>query len=313
MVGKDKEELERESSSGWEKFLVIAVPIVFTAVLVTVLLIVLNGDFKNKALAFLSQIPIVKEWIPEEALDPELVKERKLEQQMESDQATIETLKADLEAAEQDLAEAVAQKTEQDNKVQELEEEIEQLQQTTESSAEEGEEKVDPYVQEIRDLAKMYGEMKPSKAAPIIQSMTKEEQVQLLSEMKSDEQIGILEKMNPQTAAELTSALKEVTTSEVKAIAALQSKLAASQPAEETTQTNNSRNLDQNELTQTFSSMSAASGAELILEMNKISSDRAITILKTVDDAKRAELLDSMSGIDKEASAKILNRLMGGK
>lgn len=52
MVGKDKEELERESSSGWEKFLVIAVPIVFTAVLVTVLLIVLNGDFKKKAMAF---------------------------------------------------------------------------------------------------------------------------------------------------------------------------------------------------------------------------------------------------------------------
>ncbi|MCM3782959.1 kinesin [Neobacillus mesonae] len=309
MVGKDKEELERESSSGWEKFLIIAVPIVFTVVLVAVLLFVLNGNVKKNVLELASQIPIVKEWIPEEALDPETVQERKVERQLESNEATIDTLKTKLAAAETELEEVKEQKVQQDNKVKELEEEIKEKQQTTDSSAEE---KVDPYQQEIKDLAKMYGQMRPSKAAPIIQSMTLEEQVQLLSEMKSDEQSGILEKMNPQSAAELTTALKEAKTSEEKAIAALQSQLNASKPAEASTDSNN-RNLDKTELTQTFATMSAESGANLILEINKLSSDQAMTILKTVDDAKRAELLDSMSSIDKEASAKILNRLMGGK
>lgn len=315
MVDKDREELERESGGAWEKFMIIAIPVVFCLVLVAVLLVVLNVDFRKNAIEIASKIPVVKEWIPDEALDPETKKERQAEKQIESNKAVIDKLKTQLTDAKSELEQVQKEKAEQDTKVEELEEEIKELQVTTSSedddTASNQEETIDPYQKQVKELAKMYGQMKPSKAAPIIQSMTLEEQVQLLAEMKSDAQLSILEKMTPQSAAEVTAALKNTTTSESRAIAALQSKINNKQTS--SAAASNSRNLDKNELTQTFSSMSADSGANLILETYKLSPDQAITILKTVDDATRAKLLDQMSSADAAVSAKILNRLMGSK
>ncbi|MBD7967220.1 MotE family protein [Paenibacillus gallinarum] len=315
MVDKDREELERESGGAWEKFMIIAIPVVFCLVLVVVLLVVLNVDFRKNAIDIASKIPIVKEWIPEEALDPETQKERQAEKQIESNKAVIDKLKTQLADAKTELEQVQQEKAEQDSNVQKLEDEIKELQVTTSSSdnatASDETETLDPYEKQVKELAKMYGQMKPSKAAPIIQSMTLEEQVQLLAEMKSDAQRSILEKMTPQAAAEVTAALKNTTTSESRAIAALQSKMNDKQAT--STTTSNSRNLDKNELTQTFSSMSADNGANLILETYKLSPDQAITILKTVDDATRSKLLDQMSSADAAVSAKILNRLMGSK
>ncbi|WP_211745945.1 kinesin [Paenibacillus sp. Marseille-Q4541] len=315
MVDKDREELERESGGAWEKFMIVSIPIVFCLVLVTVLLIVLNVDFRKNAIDIASKIPVVKEWIPDESLDPETLKERQAEKQIESNNAVIDKLKTQLATAQTELEQVKEEKAQQDTKVQKLEDEIEQLQVTTSSrdgaEASNEAEKVDPYEKQVKELAKMYGQMKPSKAAPIIQSMTKEEQVQLLAEMKSDERKDILEKMTPHMAAEVTNALKDTTTSESRAIAALQSKVNSNQTTNTTTST--SRNLDKSELTQTFSSMSADSGAKLILETYKLSPDQAITILKTVDDATRAKFLDKMSSTDAAVSAKIMNRLMGSQ
>lgn len=315
MVDKDREELERESGGAWEKFMIISIPVVFCLVLVTVLLIVLNVDFRKNAIDIASKIPIVKEWIPDEALDPETQKERQAEKQIESNKAVIDKLKSELANAEAELEQVKQEKVEQDTKVQELENEMKELQVTTDSSedaaASNETEAIDPYQKQVKELAKMYGQMKPSKAAPIIQSMTLEEQVQLLAEMKSDAQLSILEKMTPQAAAEVTAALKNTTTSESRAIAALQSKMNNKQTT--STVTSSSQNLDKNELTKTFSSMSANNGANLILETYKLSPDQAITILKSVDDATRAKLLDQMSSADAAVSAKILNRLMGSK
>ncbi|WIV20780.1 kinesin [Paenibacillus polygoni] len=315
MVDKDREELERESRGAWEKFMIIGIPVVFCLVLVTVLLVVLNVDFRKNAIDIASKIPVVKEWIPEEALDPATQKERQAEKQIESNKAVIDKLKTQLADAKTELEQVQEEKAKQDSKVQKLEDEIKELQVTTSSSgdgaASNETEIIDPYLKQVKDLAKMYGQMKPSKAAPIVQSMTLEEQVQLLAEMKPDAQRSILEKMTAKAAAEVTEALKNTTTAESRAIAALQSKMNNKQAS--STTTSNNRNLDKNELTQTFSSMSADSGANLILETYKLSPDQAITILKTVDDATRAKLLDQMSSADAAVAAKILNRLMGSK
>lgn len=315
MEDKDREELEKESGSAWEKFMIIAIPVVFCLVLVAVLLIVLNVDFRKNAIEMASKIPVVKEWIPDEALDPETLKERQAEKQIESSQLVIDKLKTQLADAKAELEQVQEEKSKQDTKVEKLEKEIEELQLTMNSQdsskTADGTETIDPYVKQVKELAKMYADMRPSKAAPILQNMTQEEQVQLLAEMKSDERMNILEKMTPQVAAEVTAALKNTTTSESRAIAALQSKVNSNQAA--TTTTSNSRNLDKSELTQTFSTMSADQGAKLILETYKLSADQAITILKAVDDATRAKLLDSMSSADTVVTAKILSRLMGSK
>jgi flagellar motility protein MotE (MotC chaperone) len=96
------------------------------------------------------------------------------------------------------------------------------------------------------------------------------------------------------------------------ALDALQSRL-KKETAEATTTTSNSKNLDKNQLSQTFASMSASSGAKLLLETYKISPDKTLTILNSVNDATRSQLLENMSKEDSVATAKVLNRLMGNK
>ncbi|MNI65230.1 hypothetical protein D3C73_1207230 [compost metagenome] len=59
--------------------------------------------------------------------------------------------------------------------------------------------------------------------------------------------------------------------------------------------------------------MSASSGAKLLLETYKLSPDKTLTILNSVDDATRSQLLENMSTENSVETAKILNRLMGNK
>lgn len=102
MAVKDTD-MEKESSGGWEKFLMISIPIVFTVVLLGVLLTLFNVDIRNNLLEVANKIPVVKNWVPDPVLDPEKKELEKSEQQVESAEATIEKLKAQVNAKETEL------------------------------------------------------------------------------------------------------------------------------------------------------------------------------------------------------------------
>lgn len=155
--------------------------------------------------------------------------------------------------------------------------------------------------------------MSPSKAAPILQNMTNEEMVLLLSSMQSAARTKVLEKMDPKTAADVTMMMKDAKPSGDLALDALQSRLKKETATTSTASTTNSKNLDKNQLSQTFASMSASSGAKLLLETYKLSPDKTLTILNSVDDATRSQLLENMSTENSVETAKILNKLMGNK
>ncbi|MNP40234.1 hypothetical protein D3C76_1338590 [compost metagenome] len=59
--------------------------------------------------------------------------------------------------------------------------------------------------------------------------------------------------------------------------------------------------------------MPAADAATLLGSMYKISPDKVITILNTVSDTVRSSILGEMTKNDSAQTAKVVNRLMGGK
>ncbi|MGG4483787.1 MotE family protein [Paenibacillus illinoisensis] len=312
MAVKDTD-IEKESGSGWEKFLMISIPIVFTVVLLGVLLTLFNVDIRNNMLELANKIPVVKDWVPDPVLDPEKEKLDESEKQVESAEATIEKLKSQVAAKETELQAAKEAATTEAKKASDLQAKLDETEKAAEAAAAEIPESESDYQKQIKDLAKMYADMSPSKAAPILQNMTNEEMVLLLSAMQSTARTKVLEKMDPKTAADVTMMMKDAKPSGDLALDALQSRLKKETAATTTTSTTNSKNLDKTQLSQTFSSMSASSGAKLLLETYKLSPDKTLTILNSVDDATRSQLLENMSTENSAETAKILNRLMGNK
>lgn len=309
MARKDDMPIDNEDSNGgFERILFFLIPIIFTIVLVGVLLTLFNINVRNGVLDVANKIPIVKNWIPDPKLSPEEQKLKDIKDQEESDEATIQELKTLLAEKEESLKAMTEQKTAQETKVNELESQLEDLQ--NESVDTDVPEKEDPYIEQIRELAKMYADMSPSKAAPIMQNLTMEEMVLMLSEMKNSKRVAILERMDPKIAAEATMILKEAKSTEDLAIAAKQSR---DKKDKEQNTLKTTDNLDKNQLNKTFSQMAPDKAADLLLQTYKINPSKVITILNTVDDGTRARILDSMSTKDKELAAKVLNRLMGSK
>lgn len=311
MAVKDTD-MEKESSGGWEKFLMISIPIVFTVVLLGVLLTLFNVDIRNNLLDVANKIPVVKDWVPDPVLDPEKKKLEKSEQQVESAEATIDKLKAQVSEKETELKAAKDAATTEAKKASDLQKKLDDAEKAAETAAQNPETESD-YQKQIKDLAKMYADMSPSKAAPILQNMTNEEMVLLLSVMQSAARTKVLEKMDPKIAADVTMMMKDAKPSGDLALDALQSRLKKETATTSTASTTNSKNLDKNQLSQTFASMSASSGAKLLLETYKLSPDKTLTILNSVDDATRSQLLENMSTENSVETAKILNKLMGNK
>lgn len=297
-----------ESNGGFERILLFLIPIIFTIVLVGVLLMLFNLNVRNGVLDVANKIPIVKDWVPDRELSPEEQKKKDLKDQEESNEATVQELKKQLAETEEALQEMSEQKTAQEEKADQLEAQLDEME--TEAAAVEQAEEEDSYIEQIQELAKMYADMSPSKAAPIMQNLTMEEMVLMLGEMKNSNRVAILEKMDPKIAAEATMHLKEAKSTEELAEAAKKSREKRDKEQESLKTTDN---LDQNQLSKTFSQMAPDKAADLLMQTYKISPSKVITILNSVNDAARARILDSMSAQDSELAAKILNRLMGAK
>lgn len=303
-------ELENEgSASKFERFLFLMIPIIFTLVLIGVLLALFNMDYRNDMLQVANKIPVVNKWIPDpESGTSEAGKESN--EQTESSESTIKELKSQLAEQQAKVQELTEQKSAQDKQVEALQSQIKSLQETASTPSPTPTD--DPHEKAVADLTKLYAGMKASSAAGIMQNMTTDEIVQLLSGMNNESKTAILEKMDPKVAAEVSIKLKESANSTDMAIAALQSRLNSQSSG--TSTTSSSGNLNKESLSQTFTSMPAADAAKLLIQMYSVSPDKVITILSTVSDSVRSSILSEMTNSDTTGvTAKIVNRLMGGK
>lgn len=301
-------EVEKESAGGFERFLFFMIPIIFTIVLLGVLLTLFNVNVRNDMLEWAQKIPIVKNLVPDPIKDPEKTKLQDAKDQVKSANATIDELKSKLASQEANLQKAKEEKTQQEQKLKGVQEQLDSAQKSAEEAATKGTATdADPYEKQIKDLAKMYADMSPSKAAPIMQNMTTEEMVQLLSVMKNDNRMAILAKMDPKVAADVSMKLKDAVSSSDLAIAALQSRIDKDTGDKKAA---SASGLDKTQISQTFASMPAKSAAGLLLSTYKISPEKVLTILNSVDDSTRSGILDAMSTQDAKTTAVILNKLM---
>lgn len=296
-------EAEKQGYSGLERMMFLMTPVLFAVVLLGVLYTLFNNDFRNKMLEAGQSVPFLKDVLPEPdaaggSLDDEALRNANMS-------AKIADLQVQLSAIESELAEANQMKTELEQQVADLKKDNSSLKTQTEEQLLEDEQ----YEAKIQELSSMFSKITPSKAAPILQSMTMEEMVLVFANMRADDRVRIMEKMNPQTAADAAMMLKDNVTAKDMQIAALQSRL-DSQKSADTKQV--SSVLDQEQLGATFAAMDAQSAAELLIKMVDVSPSKVLRILNAVDDTTRSAILAEMSGINETTTAQLMAKLMSG-
>ncbi|QJD83378.1 MotE family protein [Cohnella herbarum] len=295
-------DVEKSSYSGFERFLFFVTPILFTAVLLGVLLLMFNTEWRNAALEIGNKIPVVKSIIPDPTKPNEPIANSDEELTVNNAKAKVEELNALLTDRETALKQATEQTVQQKQQIDELQVKLDQL--TKESS-----EKTitsDAYHARISSLAQMYGKMTPSKAAPILESMTLDESALVLGEMSATERGRVLERMTPKKAADVTMKLKDSETVDSREIAALQSRIKEL----ELKSGEDSSTLDTAELNKTFSAMKADKAAALLIQLAGTNQSKVLRILGVLDDAPRSSVLSAMSDLDKKVTANLVSKLM---
>lgn len=295
-----------ESGGGFSRFMFFVTPILFTVVLLGVLLTLFNLNFRNTLLELADKIPVVKNFVPDPEASNDVVKKELEKKQEESTEATVKQLKEQVAKQEADLKAATEKATEEADRAKQLEEELTTLQ--AEKTEQKETEEQAAYQKEVKKLAQLYSQMSPSKAAAILDNLTTDETLQMLSMMGNESKVAILEKMDPKKAAEISILLKDVKQADDLAIAALQSRIKKGEE-EQAEKQQSASGLDDDQLSQTVASMSSESSAQLLLQTYKISPDKALKVLRAVDSSTRSKILEAMSEEDETLSAKIFNQL----
>jgi flagellar motility protein MotE (MotC chaperone) len=305
----NQESVEKESGySGFERILFFATPILFTIILLAVLLTMFNTNWRNQMIALAENIPIVNQWISSNkntAAGHKPDKEMKENKNVQKEQAEqITELKSLLASKDADLRNLADSRKTLEEQVANLNKEIKDLR------AEQREEQLteEQYAKQVKDLANLYAKMTPSKAAPIMENLAVEELVLVLNAMKQEERAKILEKMNPKVAADASIRLKDVKLVDNLEVRALQARLKKNEVQQES-----HNGLDQTQLSQTFASMTPKNAASFLLEIAKISAEKTLNVLNTVDDATRSRLLNATTEEDKEVTAKLVSKLLPSK
>ncbi|MFC5702132.1 magnesium transporter MgtE N-terminal domain-containing protein [Cohnella faecalis] len=308
-------DVEKNSYSGFERFLFFVTPVLFTAVLLGVLLLMFNKDWRESAMEIGNKIPVIKAIVPDPA-EPEAAGATDEELTVSNARQKVDELKAQLTEQESSLTKATSESVTQKKTIEELNGKVEQLnkqiQEQTISTAQ--------YDERIRSLAGMYGKMTPGKVAPILEAMTPEEAALVLGAMSETQRGRVLEKMSPQGAADVTQRIKDSKTVEDSQLQALQARVKQLEDEAKTLKTENKKltekaglsaeTLNADELNKTFSSMQAERAAKLLIAMAATNQSKALRILGVVDDSARSKILDAMSKEDSKLTSSLLGKLM---
>ncbi|WP_231637506.1 MULTISPECIES: MgtE protein [Bacillales] len=296
-------ENEKQGYSTLERIMFLMTPILFAIVLLGVLYTLFNIDFRNKVLEAGNSVPFLKDVLPEPKVAGGAVNDDVLKTANMS--SKIADLQAQLTAIESELAAANQTKSALEQEVKDLENDNSQLKSSNDEQLLEDEQ----YQAKIQELAGMFSKITPSKAAPILQSMTLDEMVLVFANMRPDDRVRIMEKMNPQTAADAAMKLKDNVKVKDLQIAALQAKLDAQKTPQKTQA---SSVLDETQLSATFTAMAPKSAAELLVKMVDVSPSKVLRILNAVGDAPRSTILSEMSAINETVAAQLVAKLMSG-
>jgi flagellar motility protein MotE (MotC chaperone) len=294
-------DVEKSSYSGFERFLFFVTPILFTAVLLGVLLMMFNPEWRDAALKIGNKIPVISSILPDPTQsEPNANTDEVLT--VNNAKAKVDELSARLAERETLLIQATDQTVQQKQQIEQMQAQIDLLTKTNTEQTITSE----AYNARISSLANMYGKMTPSKAAPILESMTLDESALVLGAMSDTERGRVLERMTPKKAADVSMKLKDADTVDNREIAALQSRIKEL----ELNAGEGASTLDTAELNRTFSVMKPANAAVLLLQMAGNNQAKVLRILGVLDDAARSGILSAMSDLDKKTTAMLVSKLM---
>lgn len=293
--------IEKNSYSGFERLLFFLTPILFTAALLGMLLLLFNPEWRNKALEIGNQVPVLKAVLPQPSgSTPPASSDEEIT--AANARAKVEELNALLADQEAALKQATQMTTDQQQEIEQLRAQLDQLNQDSEQQAITAE----AYGERIRSLSTVYAKMTPGKAAPILENMTTEEAALLLGAMTETDRTRIMEKMTPRIAAAVTLQLKDADSVRDEQIAALQSRVKELEALASTRDSS----LDVQELKNTFSSMKATDAAKLLLQMADANQAQTLLILGALDDSPRSQVLAAMSTENAKKTAELVAKLM---
>ena len=292
---------ERNTYGGFERLLFFLTPILFTAVMLSMLLLLFNEDWRNKALEIGNRVPVLKAVLPEpKTQDPAGMSDEEIT--VANATQRIEELKSQLAETEASLKAATDLTLQQKAEIESLRAQVQELSQAREQE----EITLEEYGARVQSLANIYARMTPSRAAPILESMTTEESALILGAMEEAQRSRILEKMTPARAAEVSIKLKDSASVQDRQIAALQARIRELEAGAAAS----AAKLDLNELRNTFSSMNAEAAAALLKEMAGSDRAKALVILGAMDDNVRSRVLAALSNEDAKLAASLVGQLM---
>jgi len=293
--------LEKSSYSGFERFLFFLTPILFTAALLGMLLLLFNQDWRNKALEIGNQVPVLRAVLPEPSTSaPPASNDEEIT--VANARSKVEELSALLADRDSSLKQATQMTTDQQKEIEDLKAQLDQLNKDHENQAI----TADAYTERIKSLAAVYAKMTPGKAAPILENMTNEEAALMLGAMTETDRTRIMEKMTPRTAAAVTLTMKDADSVQDEQIAALQSRVKELEALASISQTT----MDVQELKNTFSAMKAADAASLLLQLANTNQPKTLLVLGALDDNPRSQVLAAMSTEDSKKTAELVAKLM---
>ena len=190
------EETHRYGKLEWF-FYIVVLPLLFTALLSGIILQFLGFDVTGKAANAARHVPGVSKLLPEDKQAVAEPSAESVQQNLEQQKQEAEDKAAALADAKQQLEDDLVKKNAEIDKLkQQMEDEKKQ--------EEEGEEATPP-PDPIKELAKVYSQMSPSKAAAIMTNLSVTEAKQIFAKMTSAQRAAILEKMEPAIASKILS------------------------------------------------------------------------------------------------------------
>jgi len=196
-----RSETEKTTYGVFERVLYLfLIPVLFTVILVTVLLAMFGYDVADSVLRAANRVPLLEAIVPDPKPPTNVLSgqsDAEIAAKLAADNDALQQKNRELE---QQLEEERALSLGKDETIRALEEQVAELNRQLEAArANEA-----AAARQVEQTSRVYEEMSPSKAAPILEQMPLEDRLAILEGIKVERQTKILEKMDPEVAAETT-------------------------------------------------------------------------------------------------------------
>lgn len=295
---------EEQSYSKMEWFFyIIFIPLLFTLVLSAIIAQMFGYNVVGMLAKGLNQVPVVEKLIPDSAV-PNSKKTTQTETTATKTDARVSDLQKQIELKNKEI-DALKQKQQEEKKMQEQAQQAAQVSQ--QATAQASQQNADQErLKEMKQLAKIYTAMSAGKAAPILEKMPPEEAASLLQVMKPEDRSSIMAKMNPKKAADVTVLMQKMSLGQMpdatpEAQAAIQNQIKIAK-----------NNASAEEMAASIATMQPASAAVLIENLFRTDEQKALAVMRSMDQQKRGDILSSMTNDLKKGAlaAKISQKLM---